>query len=441
MEGLESAATTVAADLVERIRRFVRAAGAGTPGDSIATPDAGCDTFDTLVREAFAYQVSHIAPVRALAAARGIGPDDVHTWRDVPAVPALAYKSQDLLPDDVDPARVLTFRSSGTLSRTGSRAAAGGTTGTLPGEARRSVHRHPFPSLYRETIDAAFPGSCLPRRSGLHTSSPGAEGSPGADRSPGAEPALSDAVPMLSLIPARADVPDSSLSFMVNHVLERWGAAGSATVLGPAGLNADAAAAWVRAAGGPGNSAGPTGPVDRTGGEPPRPCLVLATGLALAGWLERLEEADTVCPLPPGSVVFETGGSKGRSHALGRAELLAAVARRLAVPPERVVREYGMTELTSQLYTRVLTGGDPDLFMPPPWARVHVLDPETLDEAAPGTLGLVAIFDLANLGSAVHLLTEDLGVLEEGGLRLAGRARGAALRGCSLTAEEMMAPR
>ena len=51
----------------------------------------------------------------------------------------------------------------------------------------------------------------------------------------------------------------------------------------------------------------------------------------------------------------------------------------------------------------------------------------------------VAIFDLANLSSAVHLLTEDLGRLEDGRLHLEGRAAGAELRGCSLTAEELAA--
>jgi hypothetical protein len=52
-------------------------------------------------------------------------------------------------------------------------------------------------------------------------------------------------------------------------------------------------------------------------------------------------------------------------------------------------------------------------------------------------IDLIAIFDLANLSSAVHVLTEDLGRVEPGGLRLLGRAPGADLRGCSLTVEEM----
>jgi len=382
------------AALLRRIRRFVRAAS------SSSTPE----TFDELARAAFAYQARHIAPVGALAASRGVGceagPEAVRTWRDVPAVPALAYKSLDLLPDDVDREAATTFRSSGTSRRTAQAEATAG----------RSVHRHPFPDLYRETIDAGFPGPCLPR--GPRLGQAGAAGR----------------VPILSLIPTRADAPDSSLSFMAEHVIARWGTEESATVLAADGLDADGAAAWVRA----------------RADEPERPVLVLATGLALAALIETFEALAATAPslaLPPGSVVFETGGSKGRTRALGRTELLAGIERCLGVPERRVVREYGMTELTSQLYTRVLDGGDPNLFVPPPWMRAWVLDPETLKEAPAGSVGLVALFDLANLGSAVHLLTEDLGSIEDGGLRLAGRARGAELRGCSLTAEEMTAPR
>jgi hypothetical protein len=107
------------------------------------------------------------------------------------------------------------------------------------------------------------------------------------------------------------------------------------------------------------------------------------------------------------------------------------------LPPQAVVREYGMTELTSQFYTRALEGGDTELFVAPHWTRVRILDPETLAEAPDGTPGLISIFDLANLGSAAYLLTEDLGVARDGGFTLLGRAPGADLRGCSLTAEEM----
>ncbi|MCB1035813.1 MAG: hypothetical protein KDD47_18470, partial [Acidobacteria bacterium] len=107
------------------------------------------------------------------------------------------------------------------------------------------------------------------------------------------------------------------------------------------------------------------------------------------------------------------------------------------IPQGRIVREYGMTELSSQFYSRALEGGDPDLFVVPPWTRVHILDPASLEELPEGEVGLVAVLDLANLGSALHVLTEDLGCREEDGFRLRGRASGAELRGCSLTAEEL----
>jgi hypothetical protein len=368
-----------AQELLDRVARFV--------GGRAAEP------FDELARAAFAFQVRHIAPVRALAGARGVDPADPTwkgAWRDVPPVPALAYKSLDLSPRGVD-GEVEVFRSSGTSRRA------------------RSVHRHPFPGLYRRAIDASFPCYCLPR------SLSGGDGT----------------VPMLSLIPPREDAPDSSLSFMIDHVVARWGEEGSTYAFGAGGLDVDAAGRWCRRAEGAG-----------------RPVLVLATAFALALWLDALIASGDRFRLPPGSVLFETGGFKGRTRELSRPELLARVEERLGVPAGRIVREYGMTELTSQLYTDTLAGASEpggDLFVPPPWARVRVLDPESLEEAPPGEAGLIAIFDLANLSSAVHLLTEDLGAMEplDGGrpdrlgLRLLGRAAGAELRGCSLTAEEM----
>ena len=76
-----------------------------------------------------------------------------------------------------------------------------------------------------------------------------------------------------------------------------------------------------------------------------------------------------------------------------------------------------------------------------------MLDPETLTEVPAGEPGLVSFFDLANVGSVLHIITQDLGVSDASlgevgtsGFRLLGRASDAQLRGCSLTAEELNAP-
>jgi hypothetical protein len=76
--------------------------------------------------------------------------------------------------------------------------------------------------------------------------------------------------------------------------------------------------------------------------------------------------------------------------------------------------------------------------VPPPWLKVRALDPASLDEVAPGEPGLLAFFDLANAGSVCHVLTEDVGVVVEGRVRLQGRVRGAEPRGCSRAMDELM---
>jgi len=336
----------------------------------IAHPESS--DFDDLARQAFAFQYERLAPYRRLCDRRGATPEAITDWREIPMIPTRAFQSMAL--HVAEPQQV--FRSSGT------------TRGS-----QRSTHYHPFPDLYRKTIEASFPAFCL---------------------SSTQQPA------MLSLIPSLEQVPDSSLSFMVDHVLKRFGNDNSLVAIGRRGVDAPALRSWL-------------GARQRSG----NPVLLLATALSLHQALEALDRLGLRFRLPNGSAIFETGGFKTRELELERADLLDRVEATLAVPPSAVVREYGMTELTSQAYTRALLGGDGDLFVCPHWMRVRILDPQSLDEVPAGTNGMIALLDLANLGSALHLLTEDIGAAEGDGFRLRGRAAGAELRGCSLTAEEL----
>jgi len=327
--------------------------------------------FDELALAAFAHQFERVPAYRALCERAGRTPGAVASWRDVPAVPAAAFATVEL----ATAAPRETFRSSGTTG------------------GARSVHRHPFPELYRTVIDATFPAACLPR---------------------GDRPA------MLSLVPPRDVAPDSSLAFLVDHAMTRFGGPGSAYGFGARGVELGACRSWL-------------GARQREG----RPVLILATAFALADLVERVERMNLHFRLAAGSAIFETGGFKGRRGEISRPELLARCATWLGVPAAAVVSEYGMTELTSHAYTRALTGGADGLFVPPPWLKVRALDPLTLSELPAGERGLLAFFDLANAGSALHVLTEDLGRVEGDGFRLDGRAADAELRGCSLLAEEL----
>ena len=162
---------------------------------------------------------------------------------------------------------------------------------------------------------------------------------------------------------------------------------------------------------------------ERSGGTEP----VFVPGTAFA-FDVLVAEAPGPVRLPEGSQVMVTGGFKGRHTDLDEAGLIEALGELL--PGTRLVGEYGMTELSSQLWA-VPAGGP---YTPPPWMRVLAVDPGT---GAPVREGQLRFVDLANHQTVLAIETMDLGeVLEDGRVVLRGRLPRAELRGCSLTVEE-----
>ena len=161
------------------------------------------------------------------------------------------------------------------------------------------------------------------------------------------------------------------------------------------------------------------------------PVLILGTALAFLHLMEQLGEP---LPLAPGSVAMETGGYKGTGRTLSKAELYGQMQRAFGLPPEAILNEYSMTELSSQWYTRGL--GCPHTG--PAWARALVVDPESGEEVDDGGRGMLRLFDLANLGSVTVIQTQDLAIRRGADFELLGRDPAAIPRGCSRSADELM---
>lgn len=161
------------------------------------------------------------------------------------------------------------------------------------------------------------------------------------------------------------------------------------------------------------------------------PVLLAATAFAL----DALFALPGGARLGPESVVMVTGGFKGRRVRLDADGLYAAIPARLGAP--RVVGEYGMTELSSQLWTDpVPAGARPGAFVAPPWLLPYAVDPASgLPVAGEGVLRFV---DLANVDSVLAIETLDVGAVEGDRVTLLGRLEGAELRGCSLRAEDLL---
>jgi hypothetical protein len=175
------------------------------------------------------------------------------------------------------------------------------------------------------------------------------------------------------------------------------------------------------------------------------PLLLLGTAFALVRLVDDLGSASL--PLPHGSVVMQTGGFKGKSREVTMDELRTSVSRALELGPERVVGEYGMTELTSQLYEATIAesrlarerpGAAPGVYFEPHWLRVTPVDPIHLRPVAEGATGLACFVDLGNVDSAVSVVTQDLVRRVGGGVELLGRQPGAPARGCSLAVEALL---
>lgn len=204
----------------------------------------------------------------------------------------------------------------------------------------------------------------------------------------------------LALLPGYLERPDSSLVWMMDHLIRMTRANGSGFYL----HDTDALFHELHR---------------RETRE--RNTLLFGASHALLGFAEkyRLDIEDLI--------VMETGGMKGRRKEMIREELHQALSERLGV--EKIHSEYGMTELLSQAYSK----GE-GVFYCPPWMKVltrDVNDPLTLIPA--GATGGINIIDLSNLYSCSFIATQDLGkAYEDGAFEVSGRFDDSDIRGCNL---------
>lgn len=169
------------------------------------------------------------------------------------------------------------------------------------------------------------------------------------------------------------------------------------------------------------------------------PFMVLSTSFALVQLLSALRGERISAPRR--TIVMHTGGFKGRRVKVKPQSLRKRAAKAFGIHSSRVVGEYGMTELTSQLY-ECSAGGEleapPGVFVEPPWLRVTPVNPATLEPCPPGEVGIAQFVDLGNVDSAVSVLTQDLVRQTQGGIELLDRRAGAPARGCSLPVEPLL---
>ena len=353
--------------------------------------------FNELAQAVFAFQFAHNAVYRAYCERLKLTPSSVSHWKEIPVVPTSAFKDFTIACFPVAEA-VAVFHTSGTTTD------------------RSGKHFFKTLELYDAAISQNFAAHLLPDLVGQasrlfmlgQTTLDGRDAHPTFLR-----------LPMLVLTPSPEDAPHSSLAHMMGVVVKKFGAPDSGFYVERGAICAER---LVRAL--------------REAEQACQPVFLLGTAFAFVHLFDHLAERVWRFELSDGSRVMETGGFKGRTREMAKPDLYALFERRLGIPAARIVNEYGMTELSTQFYDETLRSGRAsDLKQTPPWSRVLIIDPRTGQEAAKGERGLIRIFDLANLWSAMCIQTEDLGVARDDGFEILGRASGTEVRGCSLNAE------
>lgn len=400
--------------IVSRVLRVIADASSQTSlwtvaGDSMQ--GAFETEFDEIAQQLFQLQFKHNAVYQRFCLARGVSPDNLPDWRRIPPMPTAAFKEFNVtcLPPEQ---RTVVFLSSGTTGRKQSRHFHSADSIALYEAALLPwFARHVLPEVYRVYVQALQTGERNRQMQRWR---------------------------LLILSPPPSEAPHSSLVHMFETVRRVFGAPdsryyGCVRSDGLWQLNlkelcsalADAAVAG-------------------------RPVVLLGTAFSFVHLLDHMGAGGLVFNLPPGSRVMETGGYKGQARALSKTELYELITARLGIMPGHIVCEYGMCELSSQAYDTVsgavgpvAPGAAPGpavrspaptqrVFGFPPWARAQVVSPETGEEVCDGAVGLIRVFDLANVFSVLAVQTEDLGVRRGAGFELLGRAPAAELRGCSL---------
>ena len=395
--GLQSAATH---DLPEHLG-ILRASADGTlRRTEVRAPER---QFNELALALFQLQFAYNPAYRRICEHRGVTPGSVSVWNDIPPVPTTAFKELELTslaPDE----RTTVFHSSGTT------------------EQRPSRHFHNAESL------AIYEGSVLPWFQHHML----------ADHDDLVEEQLLgplDKLPFLILTPPAEQAPHSSLVHMFETVRREFGArdslfAGTVDATGAWALDVERLLFGIRKS----MCAN-------------RPVALFGTAFNFVHLLDHFAANNIRYRVARGSRVLETGGYKGRSRVVPKSELHALIAKHLGIPETHIVTEYGMSELSSQAYDRVVgevqgprskvqsqdvASHQSAILRFPPWARAQIISPETGREVPDGETGLIRVFDLANVRSVMAIQTEDLAVRRGDGFELIGRAAKAEPRGCSL---------
>lgn len=336
-------------------------------------PDGDADAFDGLALRVFAFQYGHNESYRTFCDASGVTPDDLSSWRDIPAYPTDAFKHEVVASFPTSEA-VLAIMTSGTTS---------------PNQRGRIFRDE----LGRELIFTAnrvmtgaylFPDYEAGRRCRI-----------------------------LIMAPSLEVAPTMGMAVGMDQTRRHFGTDDSMFLVGRSGVDVKALVGALRDA----VSSGV-------------PVALIGATSAFVYFFKACERKKIRFCLPPGSRVCDGGGYRGRFGVVTRDDYYALVGDILGVPEHHCVNTLGLGETATNYFDDTLRNhvlgrpATPRHKVSPPWTRTQVVSAETGKVLPAGEVGLLRHYDVVNLPTVIGVQSDNLGVTDDrGGFEIVGRAK------------------
>jgi hypothetical protein len=328
--------------------------------------------FEPLALAVFAYQYRANAPYRAYCDATGRDSGNVWAWRDIPAFPTAAFKTELVTSFPFDEAVMAQLTS--------------GTTAIARGRIFRDEVGRELVLEANRVMTAAwlFPDFGVGQRCRI-----------------------------LILAPSPEMAPSMGMAIGMEETRRHFGTPDSRFLLGHSGIDV---AALVEAL-----SAAEAGGV---------PVAMIGSTSAFVYFMQACAKRGVAFRLPAGSRIGDGGGYRGRFGELTQDDYHRLAETVLGIPASHCVNVLGMAESATNFFDdslrRQVQGEPPGprLRRGPPWTRTEAVSVTSLAPLPPGEVGLLRHYDLVNLPTVLAVQTDNLGyTTADGGFQIVGRAR------------------
>ncbi len=324
------------------------------------------DRFNELALREFELQYNTIEPYRDYCKSKKVFPETITNWKEIPAVPSLAFKKFILTSFPIEKAKHVYFTS--------------GTTDPL---SKGKIYRD------EGAVDLINAANGLLTRKYVF---------PDVER-----------MKILLMTPSPKMAPGIGMAIGLERVRTGFGTPESTYLITKRGLNVELLLKSLIES-------------EKTG----EPIALIGSTSGFIYFFNACEKDGIRFRLPKGSRICDGGGYMGQFGECSKEEYFEKCYRILGVEEHYCINVLGMGEISTNFFDNVLKDylngkAGKRYKVIPPWTRAEVVDINNFQRLPKGETGLLRHYDLINRAMVMAVQTDNLGFETEEGFEIIGR--------------------